>query len=332
MKEKAQSPRSQVVAVHRLEHLGTSDTPRIALSCTLPPGSSRGLSSQDAYWKCFRPHFAAAKQVVTAKFDEINSVRNAFAHFRPISVDDVDTVKQTSKHVLTLVEKTLASLVECRDTVPTNTSASWYANLKVLGTPLCNLSFHQSEDEHWIRVDLGYKSPVLRQATFGGDYTILSVLNVSAPAVLETFTSIRNVVTYVTEQLPYARVVPDIPPQFTKTISFGFAAHTLEQHEATVANEIKALLAAITEETELIQQDNLARGKLVRAISTSAQSSEQETPAYAQREPFSSGLRDTDPAEWWGEIVSYNPDFISATHRYPWMATDIARPSFPGYE
>src|SRR5205823_11917525 len=73
----------------------------------LATGELTRLISSEAYWTFFKPYFSAAKQIVTTKFDEINSVRNALAHFRPLREDDIETVKQSSRHILTNIDTAL---------------------------------------------------------------------------------------------------------------------------------------------------------------------------------------------------------------------------------
>lgn len=51
----------------------------------LTSGELVRLITSDAYWPCFKEYFLASRQVVTLKLQEIGDVRNALAHFRPIT-------------------------------------------------------------------------------------------------------------------------------------------------------------------------------------------------------------------------------------------------------
>lgn len=121
-----------------LMHLTSGELIRIILS--------------DTYWPMFAKHFPAQKGVVQTKLEEIGNVRNALAHFRPITPDDVQVVKQNANQVLAGVEELLVSVVACSDNVPTNAKHSWYKNLKMLSGPYMQLEFHQSVDAKWVRL------------------------------------------------------------------------------------------------------------------------------------------------------------------------------------
>ncbi|WP_124647040.1 hypothetical protein [Burkholderia contaminans] len=90
------------------------------------------ITSED-YWKYFAPFFRASKAIVLAKLQEIGAVRNSLAHFRPIKHDDIDLIKQNSKHLLIEVENCLVQLTSISDVVPTNSEDAWCKELKPIG-------------------------------------------------------------------------------------------------------------------------------------------------------------------------------------------------------
>ena len=109
----------------------------------------------------FKDFFRAARNVVTLKLQEIGIIRNALAHFRPLSSNDVEVGKQNANQMLSLVEKTLIDLLQCGSNVPTNTHDEWYGSLRNLGTDLISLRFSQSSDESWVRINLRQKITVV---------------------------------------------------------------------------------------------------------------------------------------------------------------------------
>ena len=109
----------------------------------------------------FKDFFRAARNVVTLKLQEIGIIRNALAHFRPLSSNDVEVGKQNANQMLSLVEKTLIDLLQCGSKVPTNTHDEWYGSLRNLGTDLISLRFSQSSDESWVRINLRQKITVV---------------------------------------------------------------------------------------------------------------------------------------------------------------------------
>ena len=108
----------------------------------------------DSHWKNFNEYFPGSKEIVKNKLDEIGAIRNAVAHFRPISNDDVGVIKQNANHVLRDVEECLNQITNFSQVVPSNTEAPWYKEIRVLGTKNCSLSFHYSRNEKWIRINI----------------------------------------------------------------------------------------------------------------------------------------------------------------------------------
>lgn len=70
----------------------------------LNSGELTTIITSDAYWKHFAPYFKATKQIILNKLNEIGTVRNSLAHFRPLKKDDLDLIKQNTKHVLLEIE------------------------------------------------------------------------------------------------------------------------------------------------------------------------------------------------------------------------------------
>jgi len=156
----------------------------------LNSGELTRLIVSDTYWKLFKPYFLGSKEIIKSKLDEIGSIRNSMAHFRPIRADDVDVIKQNSRHVLLGIEKFLLQVLVQSDVVPTNTPDEWYGCIKTIGTDLCTFTFHQSEDEQWIRMGMRYTCPVIkRENVFGDFYRAYSVLTVRSSAIVSEYCS-----------------------------------------------------------------------------------------------------------------------------------------------
>ena len=127
----------------------------------LTSGELIRLITSDSYWKYFKGYFLGSREIIKNKLDEIGNVRNSLAHFRPIKKGDIDLVKQNSIHTLSEVEKTIVDLINCPDTVPTNTDESWYNELITIGTENIKLTFKQSINEKWIKLLLSFEPPKL---------------------------------------------------------------------------------------------------------------------------------------------------------------------------
>lgn len=290
----------------------------------LTTGELVGIILSDGYWNYFNSYFLGAKSIIEAKLTEIISVRNSLAHFRPINPDDVETVKQVSKHVLTTSEKALAEMLRCSITVPTNTTDKWYTELRVLGTEHTKLHIYQNANEKWIKVDLQYTPPCTAKHSYKDNYEF-NTLKLNAPAILREYASLAALATYVTEfQFAIIEKGPPVKAKTSKTVSIGFSRRTLEANQDSVKEQIERLLGSVEEETDLIKQDSLARGKLISSVTVSVQMPEGTDFEIADSATLASGFNEDDPSEWWGDMRLYTDDFVSATNTFPWMPTAIA--------
>jgi len=108
----------------------------------------------------------------------------------------------------------------------------------------------------------------------------------------------------------------------------GFSRRTLEANQDIIKQVMEAVLGLIEEETELIGQDSLARGKLISSVSTSVQITEGQRWGFADYSSLASGFKEEDPPEWWGEINLYSSNFVSATNTFPWAPTAISEAQY----
>ncbi len=70
-------------------------------------GELTRLITSDAYWEIFHKHFKGKKELIRTKLDEIGTIRNSLAHFRPLRSDDVELIKQNIRHVFIGIEEYL---------------------------------------------------------------------------------------------------------------------------------------------------------------------------------------------------------------------------------
>jgi hypothetical protein len=111
-----------------------------------------------------------------------------------------------------------------------------------------------------------------------------------------------------------------------KNIYLAFSHRNLCVNYSEIKKQVESVLNCIEEETELIKQDNLARGRLVRTKSLSANIADNRNSTMDFG--LESGFKEDDPPEWWGDITLFNTDFISSIHIFPWMPTAIADMQF----
>jgi len=270
----------------------------------LNSGELTRLIVSEAYWKLFKPYFLGSKEIIKSKFDEIGSIRNSLAHFRPIRADDVDAIKQNSKHVLLGVEKFLEQVLLQNDIVPTNTPDEWYTNLKTLGTDQCAFTFQQSADEQWVRVSMQYACPIIKKEPLWRDYFRFTVLTLHSSAVLRKYPEIAKDVCSLSETTGYPQMLENYDARCSKTLSLVLSRSMLSSQHVDLKKALESLLLAIAKETELIQQDNLARGQLVHSavVSASLKTEKDKSRWQWSYQNLRTPVVEDDPPEYWGDF------------------------------
>jgi len=298
----------------------------------LTSGELVRLLTSDAYWPLFKKYFKASKQVVTLKLEEIGIIRNSLAHFRPLTTNDVEVVKQNANQVLSVAEQTLAIIIGGGQRVPTNTKDQWYLDLRSLGGQSCQMIHSQSPNEEWVRISLQFGSPIINMYPEKPDkYVSYSVLTVNPVGILKGFDRLREFVTCVIEYVPWITMKNDSTPIIGKHVNFTFGIETLQKNHKELKADLEALLAQIDSEADLIKDDNLARGKVIYMASVAG--SKIESPQYHywnfNLDTLRYQLEEDDPPEYWGSIDMYTDHFVSDAHRFPWMPVSVSQQRFP---
>jgi hypothetical protein len=299
----------------------------------LTSGELVRLLTSDAHWPLFKEFFRAARQVVTLKLQEIGDVRNSLAHFRPLTEDDVEAVRQNAKQVLSSVEAALAAMVTCGQRVPTNTPDTWYQELRAVGTDRCGLQFHQSSDGRWIRITLRFTATIISQyPEEPAEYVSYQLLNLDTPGILNVHDNLRCLTISLTERIPSVRMPPDFKPPFSKRLEFTFSRSTLEHEFSAVREGLRSLMAEIDNEAELIAGDNLAKGRLVhlaRVLASQQRTQEGQPWWQFNTRALRRSVESHHPPEYWGSIAMPPRDLISDTDQFPWMPAPVSREEIP---
>jgi len=127
----------------------------------LTSGELVEIITADAYWKIFNCYFKGNKEIIKNKLLEIGTVRNSLAHFRPIKPEDIELIKQNSRHTLMGVEECLNNIYSFSARVPTNTEDAWYKSIESIGNEFVSLTPHYSKNEKYVNIKLAFKSPQL---------------------------------------------------------------------------------------------------------------------------------------------------------------------------
>ena len=298
-----------------LMHLTSGELIRIILS--------------DTYWPRFASYFPASKTIVQTKLEEIGNVRNALAHFRPLNTDDVQVVKQNANQVLSGVETLLVSIVDCPDTVPTNSKDAWYDSLKVLSGPYVKLVFSQSIDGKWVRLGLEYSCQPISEPYTSNTYQSYRVLSVNTPRLLAASKAILENLIFASEYVPYVQMPIDGVPAFSKTVRLLFSRKTLADKHDELKKELEEVLKQITTETDLTKDDSLARGDVVQSAHVTASREAEDKGWQVDRTSLLSRGSEDDPPEYWAGHPFLGGHFVSNSESFPWMPVTISRFTFP---
>ena len=98
-----------------------------------------------------------------------------------------------------------------------------------------------------------------------------------------------------------------------------------------VVSDLSSIAETASSETKLVSQDNLARGELIEVkVATANRREEQDKkPVWTVSiSALETQLTDADYAEFWGQRSNYTSDFIAGTAQYPWMPSNVSKPSW----
>ena len=296
----------------------------------LTSGELVEIITSGAYWSLFKPYFKGSKEIIKTKFLEINTVRNSLAHFRPIKEDDINLLKQNTKHTLMGVEEYLIEAITCSNVVPTNTTDDWYKGIKSVGADPTGIDIFQSRNGEWIRVQLSYSPAVLQQSSWSQRYISFRLTSIKTPQIIINFATLSKYATYLAEDTSYAQIVQENLEKCLKFVNFIFRLPVLQKHHEEIQKDMKILVSQIREETELITQDNLAGGKLIEPVSTRARlsGSEENKYWYFDDQPLKVPVAPDDPPEYWGKVDSID-DFVCGAYLYPWMQAHVSERELP---
>jgi hypothetical protein len=283
----------------------------------------------DAYWKYFAKYFKASKSIVVTKLQEIGTIRNSLAHFRPIKEDDIDLIKQNTKHVLIEVEKALVKITSINALVPTNSEEPWYLKLKALGSENINLSLYCCEDENWIRLSFSYKIPILQKNKYSETYYSYKVGNLRTVEVLRHFEEIKNSCIYISDSYVGGQINSEFDIVSRKEFSVVLSKSTLTDNLDVLESAIRNIIIKVDEETELLKADNLARGILVEPKQASAMVKTEQRYWNVNLDALKPDSSKASEVEYWGTRGHYETDFVSATVQYPWMPSSISDSEAP---
>lgn len=296
----------------------------------LTSGELISLITSNVYWKHFKEYFRGDKDIIKNKLLEVNSIRNALAHFRPIKPEDVEVTKINTNHTLMVIEPFLENLVNLRQIVPTNTKSDWYLNLSRINSDRFDIELKQSDDENWICISMIYSAKVIQNEKEFEGYHSYKVLNLISQSLLNESKQISKYITYLSENIPFVRMPEDYKPKFIKRLNLVFRKEVVIENYDTIVQGIKEVVEQVNKECKLLEKDNLARGKFVYLVRTYAlyHHENQDKGWKIYYNSLVSIVKANDPTEYWGKI-DYVGNFITSNTKYPWMPSQISDDELP---
>lgn len=281
------------------------------------------LIFSDAYWKLFATHFPGKKDTMRLKLDEIITIRNSLAHFRALRVDDVEVIRQNAKHALMGIERYLAAVTQCDSTVPSNSVDAWYKALKPLGTEHYAVELKESADGNWLSIRMNCRPPVLK-SEISERWLHCQVIRINSANILNVSSEIRTKLIFLTESKSVH--VSGQHLRYSKTLNFVFSRKAIEENYIDIAEGFKAAILKLSEETELLRSDDLARGTVL--VPTTVYGWKDNDQADARWSVQSTDLaavpKESDPSEYWGDLGWFGSDFVTDRDKYPWMSSSVS--------
>ncbi len=296
----------------------------------LTSGELIDLLTNDSYWQLFKSHFRGNKEIIKNKLQEIGNIRNSLAHFRPIKTDDVELIKQNARHTLVEIEKCLENLFNQNQKVPTNTPQDWYRNISTLGNSFIITNPLFSKDENWVNLQLIFNPSILEKASYSGSYFSYKIARLVTPNIVTHFPELAKLATYISENVRYPQIDRESNITVKKQINIVIGKQVLCDNWQKITDNIKGIIEKISQEMELLTQDNLARGELLETTSCTAYQNNDEKKRWNfNYDSIKRPYEPNDPDEYWGDFVSYQTDIVAGAKNYPWMPSEISKEEFP---
>ncbi len=253
----------------------------------LTSGELIRIITSDGYWKYFKNYFQGSKEIIKNKLDEINNIRNALSHFRPIKIDDIDVIKQNSKHVLLSIESFLIDIISCSKRIPSNTTDEWYKKITSISSDLITLSLTQNDKEDWVKIKLKVKLNILQRSRSPRIYKYFIVSNLITPRIIS--------------HMPISSIFHILILKILKIKEIELMKEDImARGDLLTINNIKA-------QTIKVEEDG-------------------SNHWYVDPSELYITTEKEKCAEFWGKMYTFiNNDFISHSNKYPWIPIDIAR-------
>ncbi len=222
------------------------------------------LITSETSWKYFAEFFNTKKEIVKSKLQEIGSVRNAFAHFRPLKLDDIELVKVNIRNLFLEIDKCFSSILNVNTILPSNSPVQWFKELKNINNDYFSIEAYSSSDNQWIRLELVYKIPIFEGNPIAQkSINFLRVGDLRTMQIISEYSSIRNACIFLNEESLFSNFYN--PHENTKKISIVFHKKTIDSDFSLIIEDLKIIASKAEKETLLLQNDSCAHGDLIES-------------------------------------------------------------------
>mgnify|MGYP003386011725 CR=1 FL=1 len=297
----------------------------------LTSGELVELITSNAYWPKFKSHFKGNKDIIKNKLLEIGTVRNSLAHFRPLKPEDLELIKQNSRHTLMGVEECLKNIYNFPVRVPTNTQEEWYKSLVSLGNEYITITPYYSNNEKWVNARIDFKSPQLDKTLHGTTFYSFIVGKINPANIFTNNQKLGKYSIYVSQYVNQPSFVENNDVSVNTTINMVFSKEQLESSHAEIMPALKETCLKILEECQLLTQDKLARGEIIEAANVAIwYSGEGESAKWTYSyDTLWQNYEPDHPDEYWGTQQFSNNDVVAGSTHYPWMQSDVSKYESP---
>ncbi|NOH77900.1 hypothetical protein F0247_23060 [Vibrio crassostreae] len=303
----------------------------------LNSGELTYILDSEKSWAFFRQYFKADRSVIVNKLHEINSIRNSFAHFRPINEDDLTLLKLNISHVFFNAVDFFENLYNQHSDVPSNLKEAWYQKLANFESPNTNLFFTRSKNESWISAVFTFKLPIVGGNTpTSSNFAHIKTTQIRLDRLLKKFNSLVAHTIFISDNLsslPPPNQSADLPlsvesGDFIHSIKFVFSRSTINKEHEAIVDAFKSLAETVENDIEVIDCDNCAEGEVLVPYSFYLHRIHDKWDYSSFKKSYNNNIDDSGIVEYWGNTYGTFMNPVSDLSKIPWIKGQISSANY----
>ncbi len=288
----------------------------------LTAGELVGIILSPTYGKLFRKFFAGPENIISAKLQEIATIRNALAHFRPVTPAHVKILRENGSVVLQKFQSQLQALLFTKKGRLIRSWKGSFVRPATENRTSIECRVGQPREAGWTVMQLLTNAKISSASTSENTCSFM-VEMVSLQRLLAAFPELQN-------SCVVAREWTSIPswdgdsslPKITKIIRLAFLGTTESPDKAFFSNDQFPTGAS---SSEMIIQSTKNLTSKYRATATEQKIGDLQTRWKIQISKSISSEESQEFPEDWSCISSdFEDDPLTSIPRYPWMHTDTS--------